>query len=241
MKSRVLFVCKQRSDENKSYSNGNSVGLINSSSFVVNYLESIHIEAKLAIAIDANCIDKEVTSYKPTHVIIEAIWVTPEKIDELLKLEKNKNIKWIIRLHSKISFIANEGIAFNWIVGYTKLMQAHKNLYISANNLEFSKDLHKIYSTRSVFLPNIYSPEREEHKKPNYHKDHIDIASFGAIRPMKNQLTQAVAAIRYGDETNQVVHFHINSDRIEQQGDNVYKNLKALFEGTKKHKLVGHN
>jgi len=67
----------------------------------------------------------------------------------------------------------------------------------------------------------------------------FSVGAFGAIRPMKNQLIQAVAAIEYGEETEQIIHFHVNADRQEQAGDNVYKNLRALFAGTI-HKLIDH-
>lgn len=44
------------------------------------------IESKVVVVIDNNCIDKEVTAFKPTHAIIEGLWVVPEKFDVLKKL-----------------------------------------------------------------------------------------------------------------------------------------------------------
>ena len=56
---------------------------------------------------------------------------------------------------------------------------------------------------------------------------------------MKNQLSQAFAAITYADKNDKILHYHINGTRIEQRGENVLKNLRELFKDTR-HKLVEH-
>jgi hypothetical protein len=239
MKSKVLFICKERSNYGSHGYGYGSVGLINSAIFITNYLNEIGIESKVEVAVDANSIDREVFNYKPTHVIIEALWITPEKIEELIKIKRYSKITWIIRMHSKVSFIAMEGIAFEWIVGYADLMRKYNNLFICVNSLEFVEDLRKILFIKSIYLPNIYYPKDSVATLSKRTKDHFDVASFGAIRPFKNQLIQAVASIEYGEETGQTIHFHINADRQEQAGDNVYKNLKSLFAGTR-HQLIEH-
>jgi hypothetical protein len=65
----------------------------------------------------------------------------------------------------------------------------------------------------------------------------LHIGCFGAIRPLKNQLTQAIAAIRYADSVGKILLFHVNATRCEQGGEAVLKNLRALFAGTR-HYLV---
>ena len=67
----------------------------------------------------------------------------------------------------------------------------------------------------------------------------ISIASFGAIRPLKNQLIQAMAALAFAKELRKTLHFHVNHSRLEQNGDNVFKNIQALFKDGP-HKLVTH-
>ena len=54
---------------------------------------------------------------------------------------------------------------------------------------------------------------------------------------MKNQLIQALAAIRFADETGRFMELWVNGGRCEQQGDQVLKNLRGLFRNTR-HKLV---
>ena len=80
---KVLFLCKKRLDEY-----GISFGLINSCKFIVNYLLSKGIEAKVVMVTDGNDVDRVVTNYHPTHVCIQALWVTPEKIEAWINKQK---------------------------------------------------------------------------------------------------------------------------------------------------------
>jgi hypothetical protein len=234
---KILFICKNR---NNIY--GISFGLVNSATFVSNYLNSIGVESKVVLVTDGNGIDKEVTSYNPSHVIIEALWVTPEKLYEIISLKRHEGRQWNVRIHSKIPFLANEGIAFKWIIEYGKLFKDNYLFSLSPNTREFTDDISKILGIQTEYLPNIYFPTYKSDTVQDINKlnNIIDIGCFGAIRPMKNQLIQAVAAIEFANLINKKLRFHINSNRKEQNGDQVYHNLKALFEGTKD-ELVEHD
>ena len=232
-KYRVLFVCKRR---HSSY--GISVGLINSATFVSNVLNHHGIESKVAIVHDANGIDREVYQFKPTHIIIEALWVTPAKMDVLLQMYRKQ--QWVVRIHSKAAFIANEGIAFEWLSEYAhRLVPKHKNLLLSSNNAEFNEELSELMGIAAVYLPNIYQPrELLDLPAKKSDQDVIDIGCFGAIRPLKNQLVQAIAAIRFGNRLQKKIRFHINAERVEH-GENVLRNLRATFRYSN-HELVEH-
>ena len=123
MKPRILFILKRREDFNpvKHSPLGLSTGLFNSASFMDDMLKNLGIESALEVAIDNNCIDRLVTKHKPTHVIIEALWVVPSKFAILTKL--HPNVKWIVRLHSEMPFMAGEGMAMDWIGDYVTYPQ----------------------------------------------------------------------------------------------------------------------
>jgi hypothetical protein len=236
-KPKVLFICKERND-----SYGPSFGLINSCKFICNALHKHHIESEVITVIDNNCIDREVTKYKPTHVFIEALWVVPSKFEVLCKL--HPKVSWYVRVHSKIPFIANEGMAIEWLRGYHEVSKKFKNLHISANNVDIIDNFKHAYGISVSYHPNIYSPpDYGLHGNPNpipiENQKIIDIGCFGAIRPLKNQLIQAMAAISFGNEIGKKVRFHINANRVELKGDAVLKNLEHSFANTP-HELVKH-
>lgn len=238
-RTQVLFINKARNIYSQSYGDpglnaiNKSSGLANSVHMVAEMLNHHGISAKVEEAIDNNCIDRLVTLHKPEIVVIEALWVVPEKFFILRKL--HPTVRWVIRLHSEIPFLANEGIAMQWLKGYAFQYPA---VVIASNSRETTRDLSCALDVPVLFLPNYYTAENRL-VSPRSVKRIINISCFGAIRPLKNQLIQAIAAMRFADECGLILKFHINGTRIEGKGDNVYKNLVNLFADSK-HILVEH-
>ena len=232
---KVLFILKKRQSSHTNYSSISS-GLLNSAKFVSDMLNKNGIESHLVEVVDNNCIDREVTKYKPTHVIIEALWVIPSKFEVLTKL--HPEVEWIIRLHSDISFLANEGIAIEWIYEYMNFPKVK----VSANDWETNENFSQLTNSNFVYLPNYYPVGFFNHNrtKPTCKKV-LNVGCFGAVRPLKNQLIQAVAAIDYADTYGKKLRFHINVKRIEGKGEPVLKNLRELFENNPKHELVEYD
>jgi glycosyltransferase involved in cell wall biosynthesis len=239
---RLLFVMKNREQPwgPSPYGYQMSSGLRNSVRFLVEMLNLAEIEAKWVEVMDNNKIDSEVTSYRPTHVIIEAFWVVPVKFDILMKL--HPTVKWLVRDHSETPFIANEGIFCDWLKGYLS-----RGIEIMANAPRAVTDL------QAIALAYNY-PTSLISYGPNYYPVHalsqssftprpavpglVRIACFGAIRPLKNHLVQAVAALRYARARNCALEFHINSTRVEGGASPILRNLRALFTDAPKATLV---
>lgn len=230
---RILFIAKrQHTYGHYGYA---SSGLNHSAQFVVDMLVHAGLEAKLVEVVDNNSIDKEVFDYKPNIVVIEALWAVPDKFKVLARL--HPHVKWIVRGHSELPFLANEGVAIDWLFDYLW----HPNVYIAFNAPGIAEDFKSLVASihrhKVLYLPNYYP--LKWHREKN-HSEHLNIGSFGAVRPMKNQLVQAVAAVRYADSIGKKLKFHINGTRCEQGGQQILKNLRGLFRNTR-HTLVEHD
>jgi len=212
----------------------NWTGLRNSVSYVVDMLQELGIEAAYHLAQDDNEIDRAVTHFRPTHAIIEALWVRPAKLTQLVHL--HPQIHWDVRLHSELPFIANEGIAMEWLFAY--LMNLRTS--VSANSARARADFQGILGKHIPYTPNFYPLFPLEPRKGVPADNVIDVGCFGAIRPMKNQFTQACAAVMWADSMHRSIRFHINSDRIEMGGAQALKNIRGLFANVARHKLVEH-
>lgn len=253
-KPRILFILKLR--QTSGYTPHNepikyhphelkSSGLLNSAMFVKDMLRYNGYEAKLVEVVDNNSIDKEVHAFKPDLVIIEALWVVPEKFAILRKL--HPHVKWVVRVHSEVPFLSGEGVAMKWINEYIK----QKNVYVSLNShqtyLDFVSYVRTIDPSDRLFFKLIYFPNyypvksRVATPKFNIKSRHtINVGCFGAVRPMKNHLIQAFAAVKFADKHGLKCLFHINAGRVER-GDEVLKNLRNFFDAFKgHHQLVEH-
>jgi glycosyltransferase involved in cell wall biosynthesis len=243
--ARCLFILKRRSfGYGNGYSTYNSSGLHNSARYVHEMLEGEGIPSKLVHVVDNNAIDREVVLFNPTHVFIEAYWVVPEKFVVLRRL--HPNVKWVIRNHSEIPFLANEGSAIGWVLKYV----AEENVMVSSNSPVATNSFRAIIkaaypdmnkkeiAAKTPLLTNVY-PTFQILDKTMFGNP-VHIGCFGAVRPLKNQLMQAVAAIRYAEGAWRKLFFHINATRIEGDSGQVISNLRSLFNGMPRHRLVEH-
>lgn len=200
------------------------------------------VEATVVEVVDNNGIDREVSRYAPTHVIIEALWVVPQKFTVLLNL--HPAIEWAVRLHSNAPFISGEGMAMGWLHEYQKIAEDFDNFCVASNSLKMAEELDLALDLETAYLPNIYidsltgTPVAKKVYNRNPH--HVDIGCFGAIRPLKNHLEQAIAAIIFAGSSGRPLRFHINATRVEQNSDPILRNLISLFAGGP-HCLVQHS
>jgi glycosyltransferase involved in cell wall biosynthesis len=211
----------------KSYTYGEGAyavtsGLRVSAEFTLDLLLQEGYKARLEEAVDGNCIDRFVTHYRPAHVILEALWVTPDKLAELVRL--HPLVKWTVRVHSELPFLANEGNAIDWLKAYVQL-----GVEVAFNSKQTVEDFEAVGD--SVYLPNYY-PLRHRARKRREDDGVLHIGCFGAIRPLKNQLIQAFAAVEYARRMGRKLVFHMNGSRLEQFGESNLRNIRALFEGT---------
>jgi hypothetical protein len=206
------------------------------------------VEAHIEHAIDNNCIDRLVTQHKPTHVIIEAYWVVPEKFEILTRL--HSGVKWIIRNHSELPFLASEGMAIDWTVRYVQ----YPNVVVSGNSPRVLAEMRTIikhsypeWSWEEVegkvwFLSNFYRAYGRERQEGLPDSEFINVGCFGAIRPLKNHLLQAVAAMKFAERVGKKLRFHINATRVEGNANAALNNLRKLFghATASGHQLVEH-
>lgn len=232
---KILFICKTGGAYGDAIYQRRSSGLWNSTQFVVEALAGEGIECRLAEAVDANCIDRLVSEFNPDTVVVEALWVVPEKFLELRALHHHQGREWFVHLHSNIPFLAQEGIATDWLFRYR---EAGVGIIVNCGRARAAVDA-MLGDGSALLLPNIYpSGYRAWHE--NWRDTLLNVGCFGAIRPMKNQLTQAIAALEYARETGRFLRFHMNGTRSETGGGAVLKSLRNLFATAENAALVEH-
>lgn len=224
---KILFILKTNATSGGSSTSKS--GLTNSAKLIAERLNEFpHVRADIVQVKNENHILEVLTTHGPDIVIIEAVWITPAKLKHLV--DKFQATRFITRVHSRLPFIAMEGNVIGWIKEYARVSD------VAFNNKQTASDM-ELIGIENIYLPNIYSHIHHVPCEKQKHKHSYKIGCFGSIRPFKNQLPQAAAAIRFGDVRRSVVKFFMNTSGIEQNGEQVLKNIRSLFEGTR-HKLV---
>jgi glycosyltransferase involved in cell wall biosynthesis len=249
---RVLFILKWRDqpygcDWGDRYGDKPlSSGLFNSARFMAEMLQDAGVPAKLVHVHDGNDIHRELVAFGATHVIIEAFWCPPYKFDDLRAV--CPDVQFIVRNHSETPFLAQEGIAFGWSFEYLK----RPNVVLAPNSPRMLADTRALMrgafpewsaaelKRKVPYLPNFYPVDGE--KFPRKGDDgYLDIGCFGAVRPLKNTITQAVGALIFAKTLGKRLHFHINGGRVEMGGAPALKNLAAIFDAEPHAELVSHD
>lgn len=237
----LLFCLKRR----HGYWGGSdlSSGLLNSVRFIVDMLTEIGVRAALQQFDQNTEIDAAIRAFGPTNVIIEGFWVVPSKVAELQRLYPH--VSFAMRDHSETPFVANEGIAMEWTRQYLR-----QGVEIMCNSPRAVVDMQAVaratekgFEHLVTYAPNYYpiGPLPGHYMaKPKPADDTVRIGCFGAVRPLKNHLAQAIAAIRFAQFLGKKLEFHVNAMRVEGGGDPIVKNLFALFDGMHRAKLVTH-
>lgn len=173
--------------------------------------------------------------YNPDYVIVDGLWVVPEKFQELSSMYPN--IKWIVRIHSELSFIAQEGIFTDWLYKYLNT----DNTYLVFNSKKIYSTIKHIVKPRQdkvFYLPNLYQLNNKPLLKKERDPKKIKIAIFGAARILKNQLPQAVAALDFAERINKELELYININTKDPNGLPIYLNIIHLI---KNHYSGKHN
>ncbi len=171
-----------------------------------------------------------------THCLIEAPWISAEKINNLLI--KYPNVHFIVRSHSQIGFLQVEAGAIKIIRDLLSLQDIVLNLTFASNTERLTTFIQQVYHGNCLYLPNLYDLQRI-HRAPHIPHDHrlLRISSFGAMRLLKNHTTAAAAAMMIADSRGCDLEFWISADR-EENGKGVVQSLGNMFNNVPGMKLV---
>jgi glycosyltransferase involved in cell wall biosynthesis len=148
-----------------------------------------------------------------THVIISAPWLSVHDLRSLL--EHFPYIHFVVLSHSNVGFLQADFEGVRLLRQYIHLSQEHSNLSVGGNSERFVEWLRETFHRDAVLLPNLYPLARTKMKPAPVPKDGlptqtIKIGAFGAVRPQKNFMTAAAAAVSIQRHLKVPVEFHMS-------------------------------
>ena len=168
-----------------------------------------------------------------THVVISAPWISTRDMGAIV--EHFPMIQFVVVSHSNVGFLQADPAGIHLLRDYIELSLKFDNLSVGGNSKRFTDWITEAYDVHAVLLPNMY-PIRPFARKKN--SDVIKIGSFGAIRPLKNQLTAAAAAVTISKRLDLSVEFHLSAGREEGGGNIVLNSIQQMTEDIPNFKLA---
>jgi hypothetical protein len=217
-----------------------SSGLRNSVMFQASMLVSHGINASVAEVPGPYQIHDQILRFQPTHVIVEAIWVVPTFLAELRK--RHPHVRFAVRNHSPTQFLSGEWSGYGFIRDYLKLgFEVMANDPRSVEDLKILAHAHGVSEHLVTYAPNFYPEPAFSDMTARLRRDksHVDVALFGAIRPLKAHIVQAFAALHFAGQVGKRLRLHINGGRIDMNAGSELNNVRNLFAGSH-HELVQH-
>jgi glycosyltransferase involved in cell wall biosynthesis len=171
--------------------------------------------------------------YSLTHAVISAPWISTRDMKAIV--EYFPMTQFVVVSHSNVGFLQADPQGIHLIRDYLELSHKLDNLSIGGNSERFTNWLSKAYNTHAVLLPNMYpiSSSFLQHVKASIKRnfrDIVKIGSFGAIRPLKNQLTACAASIIIAKKLDKPVEFHLSAGREEGGGNIVLNAIKQMVQ-----------
>ena len=174
---------------------------------------------------------------QPSHVVLGAPWIKALDLQAFLVF-RFPHIQFAVTCHSNVGFLAADPQAITNFRDDLDLEQGALNFQAAGNSQRFCQFILNSYGRPCTYLPNLYYlGDAIAQQRRNWSGGTLRVGSFGAVRPLKNHISAAAAALQLSDKLHTDVEFHISVGRIEG-GYTVVRAIEAMLNGSPAVKLV---
>lgn len=165
---------------------------------------------------------------QPTHVVIGAPWIPTLDLQAFLVF-RFPHINFSVVCHSNVGFLSADPQAIKNYREDLDLEQGALNFSAAGNSQRFCDFIAQSYRRPCRYLPNLYYLETgQPTQRRAWTGGKLRIGSFGAVRPLKNHISAAAAALELSEKLNTEVDFHISVGRVEG-GYSVVRAIEAML------------
>ena len=172
-----------------------------------------------------------------SHVVISAPWIGAVDLYKLLS--KYRDIHFVVISHSNVGFLQADTFGVANIKEAVGLQQGNSNFHLAGNCERFVNWANRSLRTQVIWLPNLYDTHTfsDSHKRAWNGNGPLRIGCFGAMRPLKNAMTAAGAALEMAEILKVDVEFYVSSGRPDG-GQFIFNALAMMLANNPRTKLV---
>jgi hypothetical protein len=172
-----------------------------------------------------------------THVVISAPWLSVYDLTAILT--HFPKTQFVVLSHSNVGFLQADPCGVQLIKHYLRLTREFENFRFGANNDRLFQWLLEVADGDAVLLPNLYPSANTRPEKHWNKTSPLRIGAFGAVRPEKNFMTAAAAAVLIQKILGVKVELHMSKGG-EGGGERTQQAISQLVAGDKNMTLVRH-
>jgi glycosyltransferase involved in cell wall biosynthesis len=172
----------------------------------------------------------------PTHLVIQAPWLSTYDLTTMV--HAFPKIVFAVVSHSNVGFLQADPCGVRLLREASELSTGVHNFSLAANSEKFVGWWRRAYRAPAIHLPNLYYADEVSRPARRWNGGTLRIGAFGAIRPLKNLMTAAAAALEIAARKQADLEFWLSGGRLEGGGDVVLRAIQEMFSGLHHARLV---
>jgi hypothetical protein len=171
------------------------------------------------------------------HVIIAAPWIPTADLQSLAT--EFTETYFAVTCHSNVGFLQADPGAVRLVRETMELGMATHNVRLAGNSRRFCQWMESTFGGRCYFLPNLYFLDGPTQRQRSFcGGDTLRVGVFGAVRPLKNLMSSAGAALEISRKLRVPLELWVSAGREEGGGDTVMAAVKEMVAGLPSVKLI---
>jgi hypothetical protein len=172
-----------------------------------------------------------------THVVLSAPWIPSIQIQEMVNAFPD--VSFAMTCHSNVGFLQADSNALVLIRQAMEIERSTPNFHVAGNSNRFCEWVRRAYSVPCTFLPNLYYlDETTNSHRPTWTSGPLRIGAFGAMRPLKNFMSAAGAALEMAQQLRADTELWLSVGRTEGGGETVMRAVREMLRGLQHITLV---
>lgn len=171
-----------------------------------------------------------------SHVIISAPWLSTFDLSSMVSAFPE--IHFVVASHSNVGFLQADPNGVKLLRQAAALSLGFHNFSVAGNCLRFVRWFETAYKSPAIYLPNLYALDELDRPAARWQGGVLRIGCFGAVRPLKNMMTAAAAALEIATRRQADLELWISGGRSEGGGDLVRRAVGEMFSGLTHARLV---
>ena len=176
------------------------------------------------------------TAQPAEHVIVSAPWIPTAELQSLAN--DFSETYFAVNCHSNVGFLQADPGGVKLVRETLDLEMATHNVRLAGNSRRFCRWMDDTFGGRCHFLPNLYFLDTPPPRQRTFcGGGALRIGIFGAVRPLKNLMSAAGAALEISRNMRVPLELWLSGGRAEGGGETVMNAMKEMIGGLPNVKL----